>query len=198
MNKNINLESYLVKHMWKIIFWLWIIIFLTWLIPLINLPTWWIINNIFWIEQVKQIISTQYMFTTLWAIFAFWYWYKRYERDKELEFLNKISELKQEDNFEQIIIKWSSMFFLNKKLYISDILFKIIKNHFELLFIRNIVKEENTIKYKISETLLYFEYNKYIKDILVKIKENRKNDKDFINFVNEIKKLEKNNWNKTN
>lgn len=86
------MEKFFIKHMWKIIFWLWIIIFLTWLIPLINLPTWWIVKIVFWIDQLNQIISTQYMFTTIWAIFAFWYWYKKYERDKELEIIEKYTE----------------------------------------------------------------------------------------------------------
>jgi len=118
------MEKFLIKNMWKIIFSLWIIIFLTWLIPLINLPTWWIINAIFWIEQVKKIISTEYMFTTLWAIFAFWYWYKKYERDKEMviveKYVEKYDKFKNIENIEERYTKLFDLFYEEFYLYESN------------------------------------------------------------------------------
>ncbi len=35
------------------------------------------------------IIDISYSLTSSWAILAFWYWYKKYERDKELEIIEK-------------------------------------------------------------------------------------------------------------
>lgn len=133
------MEKFLLKNMWKIIFLLWIIIFLTWLIPLINLPTWQIIEKIFWINQVKQIISTQYMFSTIWAIFAFWYWYKKYEREKEIEMITSFDiEFNTDKNINDIINQWLIFFLLKEKLYISSELWEIIDK-------KNIIILENNL-----------------------------------------------------
>lgn len=203
------MEKFLIKHMSKIIFLLWVIIFLTWLIPLINLPTCWIINTIFWIDQVKQIISTEYMFTTLWAIFAFWYWYKRYERDKELELIEKytqIYESSKNDN-KKLLILWEKEFYLNNRWYISNELWKewdfwirddIIKN----IYTNNILKN-NTIIYDFIKDYKLYHYNlykwktfpKYIISILENfIKINKKNEKNdnLLNYIEkEIEKIKK-------
>jgi len=125
------MEKFLLKNMWKIIFSLWIIIFLTWLIPLINLPTWQIIEKVFWINQVKQIISTQYMLTTIWAIFAFWYWYKRYERDKEIEMIDKLI---LKENIDELIIDWKAKRIFYEKWYIKDYLWNIIESNYQIKF----------------------------------------------------------------
>lgn len=151
--------------MWKIIFWLWFIIFLTWLIPLINLPTWPIIKIIFWIEQLNQIISTQYMFTTIWAIFVFWYWYKKYERDKELEILEKFVLKKYKINsFEDIenIYPWISAVYSYQKWYISKDLFEIVDME-NSDFLYYFLEEKLTFKSKTVED--------YKKEVLQKTQE---------------------------
>lgn len=40
----------------------------------------------------KNFLETKDFITLLWAILAFWYWYKKYERDKELEIIDKYAK----------------------------------------------------------------------------------------------------------
>jgi hypothetical protein len=122
------MEKLLLKHMWKIAFFFWLIVFVSWILQYINLPVWWFIQSLFWITEIKNTISTQYMFTTIWAIFAFWYWYKKYERDKELEIIEKYCskynfEKNQPDiNISNIFNIWYEEFFMYKKWYITETL----------------------------------------------------------------------------
>ena len=189
------MEKFLINRIWTIAFILWILIFLTWLIPLFNLPTLWFISDLFWVSKINTIISTQYMFTTIWAIFAFWYWYKKYERDKELEIIEKYTKkyntikVKEVSNFNEENCKllfdlWYEEFYLKSKWYISDELWnewmwwiyidilKIIKIDSSIFI--NIMAEfyqyndKTNIKYNDKNYLLF------IQNIIKKILENSK------------------------
>lgn len=87
--------------------------------------------------QTKLWIDNKETLLMIWAIIAFWYWYKKYERDKELEIIekytikyneinNKINSSKSE-NFEILKNLYSNLislfyeeYYLKSKWYISD------------------------------------------------------------------------------
>ncbi len=77
---------------------------------------------------VFRYLSTEQFLTSFWALVVFWYWYKKYERDKEIEMLwriqtwiVKISNLT--DDIKQIAILYSSY----KKWYLSQDVWDIIE-----------------------------------------------------------------------
>jgi hypothetical protein len=71
------------------------------------------------------------MFTTLWAIFVFWYWYKKYERDKEIEFLwHNISNPPKNIDSDILIFNWSRLYDLHKKEYIKQDIWLDLENQY--------------------------------------------------------------------
>lgn len=88
-------------------------------------------------------LSTSQTITFIWTILAFLYWYKKYERDKELENIDKyvLWELKLEniDN----IIKWKIAYVNYNRWYISLLLWEIIENNNIKIFY-NFLKENLT------------------------------------------------------
>lgn len=88
-------------------------------------------------------LSTSQTITFIWAILAFLYWYKKYERDKELENIDKyvLWELKLEniDN----IITWKIAYVNYNRWYISLLLWEIIENNNIKIFY-NFLKENLT------------------------------------------------------
>jgi hypothetical protein len=179
------MEKLLLKHMWKIAFFFWSIVFISWVLQYINLPVWWFVQNLFWITDIKNTISTQYMFTTIWAIFAFWYWYKKYERDKELELINnfgsKYDNLNSEKNYKGILNLWCNEFYLYNQWYISDKLWKewsffiqdkIFVEIFNTLSLNNnLGKNKENIKINLLEEFTHFKrYNsKWDKDDFINL-----------------------------
>lgn len=137
------MEKFLLKNMWTIAICFWIIVFITWLIQYINLPVWYFIEY-----EIKNTITTQYMFTTLWAIFIFWYWYKKYERDKELDIIDKYSTKYNEiiNNIEdnkgwvkykkELVNLFYEEYYLYSKNYISDELWHEWKEWISLDFFK--------------------------------------------------------------
>lgn len=134
------MEKLLLKHMWKIAFFFWSIVFISWVLQYINLPVWWFVQNLFWITEIKNTISTQYMFTTIWAIFAFWYWYKKYERDKELQNLEHLSS----DNYQLNILEQTGKLELLYNYYNNGLLSKNIWSYIEKNFWNNILYNINS------------------------------------------------------
>lgn len=126
-------------------FWLWL---LWWIILIIlTFIEEVIIKNItiiiftlialFLIDPEKS-IQFKDLYLIIGALFAFWYWYKKYERDKELEILNtyskryndiienlkdywsKIDSLIEEKAYSDLINLWYEEYFLHCNWYISD------------------------------------------------------------------------------
>lgn len=116
MNKNIfayDLEKILLRNMTFVIL---IIIWVIWIL--------------FFILD-KKILDIKYALTSTWAIVAFWYWYKKYERDKELEVVEKYTEKyntlvenlyknRTRTNYRKLFNLYWEEFFLKSKWYISD------------------------------------------------------------------------------
>ena len=116
MNKNIfayDLEKILLRNMTFVIL---IIIWVIWIL--------------FFILD-KKILDIKYALTSTWAIVAFWYWYKKYERDKELEVVEKYTEQyntlvenlyknRTRTNYRKLFNLYWEEFFLKSKWYISD------------------------------------------------------------------------------
>lgn len=167
-----------------------------------------LINNIenFWLKNLSWILITafiiilwlwifdklsiEYTITSLWAIFAFWYWYKTYERNKELEIIEKYSQkynnIKNEFSqskktlddldkyFNQLFNLWREEFYLYNKNYISKDLWLLweifIKNNIEKLLI-TVVKNDTynsiMIKQILNEkVMIQFKFfNDYLKNI---------------------------------
>lgn len=91
-----------------------------------------LIANIF---SEKNILSTEYLLSGLGLTVAFWYGYKKYERDKEIEMIERYSDkyntiinsLSQDIPSAKIILWyrdllniWSEEYFLHKQNYISN------------------------------------------------------------------------------
>jgi len=90
---------------------------------------------IIWLISVKLLsiiykfnfIELEYLLTIIWAIFAFWYWYKKYERDKELEIIEKYTEKYNfiKDKINDLINDW-----INKNIYLIEKEYKKLLNLF--------------------------------------------------------------------
>ncbi len=93
-----------------------------------------------WIFLIDQ-IKIEVFLTAAGAIMAFWYWYKKYERDKEIQMIERCAErynkiikiirikdgnnLKEsEDSYADLINLWYEEFYLYQKWYISEELWK--------------------------------------------------------------------------
>jgi len=124
----------------------------------------------------KQFLEIKDFITILWAISIFWYWYKKYERDKELEIIEKytekyailINELykkRSRTNYRNLFNLFYTEFYLKSKWYISDELWgqweywikSDLKREFEKEEYKKIIKDIKEKNSKIeSET--FFEY----------------------------------------
>jgi hypothetical protein len=82
-------------------------------------------------QLVFKLLEIWYFISTIWAIVAFWYWYKKYERDKELEVVEKYTEKyntlvenlyknRTRTNYRKLFNLYWEEFFLKSKWYISD------------------------------------------------------------------------------
>jgi hypothetical protein len=78
----------------------------------------------------KLFLDTNSFITIIWAIIVFWYWYKKYERDKELQLLkeytekyniliNKLYLERDRTNYRNLFNLFYEEFFLYSKWYIS-------------------------------------------------------------------------------
>lgn len=67
---------------------------------------------IIWILFLFWVIEIEYWLTSTWAIIAFWYWYKRYEQDKYLMFLNNFMDtyLEERKIIENLRCNWKTWF----------------------------------------------------------------------------------------
>lgn len=115
-------------------------------------------------------LSTSQTITFIWAILAFLYWYKKYERDKNIELLNLISYKK---DIYDIIQDWKNKKYLFEKYYINDFLFNI----YEEKYIESIIFYFNSVdNIEISSLLSYLLNDKknylYFIKIFEKIKLN--------------------------
>lgn len=137
----------------------------------------------------KEFLETKDFITLLWAIIVFWYWYTTYERNKELEIIDKLS---LKDNINEIIIDWKIKRRLNNKLYINDYLFNIIEDEylwriFNLIWItwNNPINYQNYFIFK-EKTINDNDLNQYFFQILLKIK---KQIEEWISLENLFKDL---------
>lgn len=148
------MEKLLLKQMNLIVLGFGIIVFLSWFIPLFNYPVWNWIQSITWIQEIKW-ISTQYMFTTLWAIFAFWYWYKKYERDKEIQIIDKLLQWNFSlDNFS--LVPWNTAYKMSLSWYLKDDYYKLV-NDMNMISLRKFllkIWKSNSHDYEDSEKLI--------------------------------------------
>jgi len=80
------------------------------------------------VSSIFCIISIEYTFTTIWAILAFWYWYMKHNRQKELEMYEKYEiwdmTIENMDN----ISKWKKSYYLYEKWYLSSNIFELINS----------------------------------------------------------------------
>lgn len=168
-----------------------------------------IIFLIIWIIISKLLcwISIEYMFTSVWAILAFWYWYKRYERDKEVKMFDKylLWDLTIENLNE--IQKWLVAFELNKSQYMSDKVFNLVDIHNNNILIEFIkenlliywdddkIEKVKNLSNWLSNFITYPDFYNYIKATLRKYLEIlpsiiQLEDKEI--KVEELKKIKKN------
>lgn len=104
------LEKYILKHITTIIFFL--IFFL--------------------LTEKENFIEYKDLYLVIWWIFAFWYWYKKYERDKELDFLEKINLNINNFNNQELIIDWHIKYILYKKWYLKKYVWEILEDKYVL------------------------------------------------------------------
>jgi hypothetical protein len=136
-------------------------------------------------------INNNQLFIIIWWVFAFWYWYKRYERDKEIDIIEKYQMWKLTmENIDEIQ-KYRIWFLLNKKLYINDWIWDLIKQENEQIFfhflqdnfmIRNAADKKKLGKiWKILSNILLpdAEFRNHILDLIkdiIKTLDNLKNE----------------------
>lgn len=149
------------------------------------------IYNLSWDFSVEK---NKDVYLIIWWLLAFWYWYKKYERDKELELIEKYKAkliksrrlyvlIKKEKNtdiiidwYKEILHIWHEIFYLWEKSYISKELFSELDN-----MIKNAlfdILDEDKINY-------YKREKKYINDDCISIMDNSYfllSLKDFMNF----------------
>lgn len=145
-------------------------------------------------------LSIEYTITSLWAIFAFWYWFKRYERDKELEIIDKflnwnftiknISELKKYTvtliMFKKSYIPkwlWEKIVFIN-----NDIVYDFITKYFLITNDSDKKKLSSEIK-NITDIILFDnDFANYFLNYLKSIVKDIRN-KEYISSSNEEKNI---------
>lgn len=133
--------------------------------------------------QTKLWIDNKETLLMIWWIIAFWYWYKKYERDKELEIIEKYTkkyeEIKKELesninkwdvwklDFNNLTNLWYEEFFLKSKWYISNELWKEwkywIKNDItNYLWDIDFQKIEKWISPPIIETFYIYKWENWV------------------------------------
>lgn len=121
------IENWLLNNLFLVLLLsIWWILILYWF-PIIT-------NYELYIDgKMKQIRLLDLKFTiwAVWAIFIFWYWYKKYERDKELEL---ISNYNIEKDINKIVIDWHTKRILYQKKYLKEYLWEIIEDNYFLSF----------------------------------------------------------------
>lgn len=80
-----------------------------------------------WTKYQFNFINIELLFSFIWAIIVFWYWYKKHESDKEKENIDKFLiwnfELKNIDEIQ----KWKIWFLFYKKWSISNEVWEMIE-----------------------------------------------------------------------
>ncbi len=158
-----------------------------------------LISFLLWFKFVSIIykfhfIENSQLITVIWAIFIFWYWYKKYERDKELEIIEKYSteyekikddlkKSKNSNNYYKLVNLFYKEYFLFSRWYITPNLWKEweywIKEDISYLISYDIQNLKNNKNYNIISSDIFTTY---------KIKESRNNNNnDFFLFI--IEKL---------
>ena len=178
-----------IKNIYKDIFWTIWIIFLAYsflfnlqntekfLIKNITLVSLLSIIIILYFQKDLWIKENDKILLMIWAIFAFWYWYKKYEGDKELKIIEKYTSLydiiKRENNHKKLIDLWYKELFLFKSWYISNNLWN------------------DWIYWIESDIFLYFkkDISKWIYYLLKENKIKVLNEKNFENISNKISEL---------
>ena len=82
-----------------------------------------------WLFEGKS--DLEFLASSIWVILAFWYWYKKYERDKEIEMIDKLS---LKENIDELIIDWKARRVIYEKWYIKDYLWNIIESNYQIKF----------------------------------------------------------------
>lgn len=179
------LERKLLKNMSWIVFWIIIIILFIYILQFIQLPTWKIITQLFWIEEINKTISIESTITYLGAILAFWYWYKKYERDKELDLIEKYQLWTITISNIDELQKWEMVYLLKRNWYIekwiweliernnTKIFYEFLKEYLTLKSEKEIIEKTNILSKKIVEIIIYRwnnNFRKYIIKILDGIK----------------------------
>jgi len=82
-----------------------------------------------WLFEGKS--DLKFLASSIWVILAFWYWYKKYERDKEIEMIDKLS---LKENIDELIIDWKARRVMYEKWYIKDYLWNIIESNYQIKF----------------------------------------------------------------
>ena len=89
-------------------------------------------------------ISLNYYLTYIWWLFAFWYWYKKYERNKDIEMLDKylIWEFSIKSDLDDIK-RWKIAYNLFNMWYISEDVWNIIEEENKTKLIEYIYENLN-------------------------------------------------------
>ena len=168
----------------KILFSFWWLVFLTWLFQFLNIPY----LNPIQISFLKEynfewIISTQYMFTTLWAIFAFWYWYKRYENSKEINnTYQEIITLEENISDEDFLKKWSTNQRLYKKWALDKNRWLLFESKCHYLFFERYEKSKDKFSF------LYLPIKEYYWDQKYFLSFYKRKSKDYLRIYKMYKK----------
>jgi hypothetical protein len=132
---------------------------------------------IFWIifimyTQTFLWINNKDTLLMVWWIIAFWYWYKRYERDKELEMLDKYIMWNLSTKNIEEIKKRRIWFLLNEKWYIKKWLWDEIdienqETFFKFLDKNLILKLDNDFSEKFTKLVFPNKtFEEYIKNLI--------------------------------
>jgi len=114
-----NVERFILERFTQVLFWMIVILFLV---------------------QAHIWISNRDILFMIGAIFAFWYWYIKYERNKEIETINDINL--SENDINNLIIDWHTKRMLYEKRYIKEYIWEIYANNFLTKFYKQMwVKE---------------------------------------------------------
>ncbi|MDA9129003.1 hypothetical protein N9J72_00820 [Candidatus Gracilibacteria bacterium] len=151
------------------------VVFFTWFFQYLDIPRIEFLQIPFLKEfKFKGIISTFQMFTTVGAIFAFWYGYKKYERDKKYQF---ISNLNNDERYLTQLLQWFSSYTLKEEGDLDIKLFEIVENNAQRVIIGDILSAESLDHVNgIVSTILYtFNNNEYINKKLIEMKTSLEN-----------------------